>query len=302
MQVDDKLWQVEIFGRTMQVFCGQLVEILQGLPKEAIIRAENWLPVILWKWYFLETNKENVTAYMRLNDWKKYENKWPKGGQFFPRAKLVYKSMEQIEVQINMDYIGFEEQPLLLDGRSDTEPKYNYGKYYLEDLEIYRRIKKGQGFDVLNWWGKILQKWHEEEPEEVRGVFDLWSWNEFWMKVLERISKEEFYNTIDLLDSFILKMRQKYPDYGLLNQELVNKSGEDKQRLQAYYFWMNTCRYLLIPLSFHMHLIAPIFVEEEAFFEDATELLSSAYTEPIPVMGPCTFIQMTDFGRRVLCQ
>ena len=72
--------------KAIYAFPGEVGQLLQEASPASLVRAEAFLPFILWRWYFLKLEQEPRTPYMMIDFYRKEEH-WPKDGQFLPTAK-----------------------------------------------------------------------------------------------------------------------------------------------------------------------------------------------------------------------
>lgn len=132
--------------RYLSSFPGILGEFLQETTPQEILRAEKFLPHIFWRWYMLAQPPHNISPYHDLEWLQKREN-WPKDGQFFPKPSLkiaktndpflLVTKFPKVQIDITVDYISFDEQPLIVDVIHTLDGKqlqYHYDKQYTQAI------------------------------------------------------------------------------------------------------------------------------------------------------------------------
>lgn len=313
MKVHQKLWKNANINKGLYLFPGQLGEFLEITTPAAIVRAQNFLPHIFWRWYFLENGIEDrLTPYQYLQSCRRWEG-WPDKGQFFPKPKITVASSNKVQIDLTVDYISFEEQPLLVDLDRALEGKdliLDYGKDYSKDILFLAKRFKGQKINPKYIAGFYLNhkisSWYEND-ELIRTSFKKSEWIEFWRLTLKKISRNEFYDTSDLNDRYVEAFRRYFPDHGLTNEEMKFAAKKRKkvslkdeyQGAGYYHFWLGVSTNFIVPLSLYLHLLAPVFIDRQNFKDDIKDLLENYYDDPIPIYSPCTFISFTPFGKMI---
>lgn len=309
MRVSDKFWRKTKIGQILYLFPGQIGEFLQEGAAAQITQAEKFLPLIFFRWYFLESGLENcIPPYFFLEACRELE-KWPKKGQFFPQASISSIGKE-LNVKVNVDYISYDEQPFLVDVKrykQGEEAIYFFDQKYKDDIKSMARIVDKKEKDekiVALYLEYLLGTWFNQD-EEVNEAFEKDEWIDLWKSLLTSAGKKEGISTEVLLDRFVDKMRQIDKDFAMTSRELepeYNEKGDSRYQaksLQLYNFWLNLSFNLLIPLSCYMHLTAPVFAERENFRRDVLDLLSNFWQDPIPIHSPCSRLFLTNFGKMV---
>lgn len=314
MEVAEKLWKNTIAGEEIDLFPGRLAEFFVNRPAKIAERAKIFLPHIFWRWYFLESEiYEGTNPYFNLKDLQEIE-KWPEDGQFFPQPEIEKTGENNYTVSVNLDYISFEEQPLIVDLKNILDKKkiiYNYDNKYRSDLDFLSNYCRKQGLskDDLSinkinqlieiYLEKNLDEWYDQDPFSQQ-AFTKESWNRFWKQIIKEIGQSKDYSTERLLDSFISRMRQFFSDYGLKSDEFSeNKFGEKNFGAESFFFfWINFTHYILLPFSFYLLLLAPGFLDKECFQNDIDEITNHSYADPIPIYSACSYLFFTNFGKK----
>lgn len=309
MQIKDDLWKNTKIGGALSFFPGILGEFLQQATPAEAIRAEKFLAHIFWRWYFLEGIYEKIAPYDHLL-WRKEVEGWPKQGQFFPKPSIVTKMQEGkpvIKIDIEVDYISFNEQPLLIDIEkclAGEDLLYKYDARYQEDIKALMPLV--QPFDPLSTMTTYLvftlNNWHQNDQFALQ-CFSQNEWLSFWRRLFSKMQSKDGLGTDEILDAFVAKVRQVFPGYGLSSNELKNYSLEKSPKIKfevQHAFWVMFALYFLLPLSLYTHLLAPLYVDQNLFHDDVEELLKNYYNDPMPLLAPCTAVSLTGFGDKVL--
>lgn len=314
MKISEKFWQNTKALSSLNIFPGLLGEFLVGSQKEALKRVKKFLSHIFWRWYFLECEYSSGTnPYFNLEHLRKIE-KWPKDGQFFPRAKIEEVDQNKCNISIVLDYISFEEQPLFIDLKNvlvGTQKVFNFDEKYHSDLDFLVKYCLENNFGkylslnqihklIKIYFEKNLKNWYEKD-NFIQEAFTLESWLFFWREILENINQRKHYNTEELNDDFFGRMRQFFPDYGYRSEELGANSALTKRNFSTvsyFNFWLNFAYNFLVPLSLYLNLLAPTFLNQLSFKDDIKDILKYNYKEPMPIYAPCSYLYLTPFGRK----
>lgn len=309
MNVPNSKWQRSEVGQHLRNFPGVIGQFTQTSTTSRIQKVEKYLPFIFWRWFFLYPNGRDLPSpYLNLSLVKVIED-WPKNGQFLCIPQVNMKTENKLEVSLTVDYITFEEQPILVDLRNtyNRKPlKYNFGLGYANDLGKLSEILKGQQIDINNpknfnlildtYLIQTLLTWHKEDLSIQLG-FSQKAWLNFWQEILKQTCQTDYFDTQFILDPFIEIMRLAIPGYGLKTNQLDKKLADTSQYLSVYLFWVHLNRFLIIPFSLYWNLLAPSFMEPENFYEDTKDFLDQDYKDATSLFCPATFISATGFGK-----
>lgn len=309
MNVADTQWNTTRIGDVLSFFPGVIGEFIQETSPADLVRAQQWITHIFWRWYFLQQEtKENATPYAYLS-WRKQVEKWPRGGQFFPRPTCSITKSRSVRVDVTVEYIAFDEQPLLQDikrvvaGKKalfSIDPQYTQD---LHDMVTLLKHKKMNSRAIMSCYVlHSIMNWYEHDPI-VKIAFNRSSWCDFWEAMFAKIKKKEGLSTDELLDKFVYAVREVLPEYGIDSSELHDieeNKAIDLIDIQVHtVFWIHFGCYILIPLSLYTHLAAPVYTDKQLFRNDVSELLSHSYDDPMPIYSPCTALTSTTFGEKV---
>lgn len=325
MQISEDKWHQSRIGSVLSVFPGILGEYLQETTPQQIIRVEKILPYIFWRWFFLENEAQQISPY-HLLDFRRNVEKWPTNGQFFPRPAIAITKKNQsltplpqtpnITIDINVDYIAFHEQPLIVDTINFLQKKellYPYGKPYQEAIRKLAAIcqKENLTIDKIQnnssqlirlYYHQSLLAWRKKDPF-IENSFESTDWIKFWTTLLQESGTKEGLSTDTLLDLFVDRIRRSFPGYGIKSADLESVYSKDDIDINIkvqYIFWLNCAYYLLIPFSLYTYLIAPLFISQEMFRDDMHDFLNLDFEDPMPAYSPCTHITLTPFGKEFL--
>ncbi|NCP45548.1 MAG: hypothetical protein GW818_03760, partial [Flavobacteriales bacterium] len=144
MKTDKIKWDETEIGTILILFPGEINQFLSHATPQEILRAKEYLPLILWRWYFLKSEIDNLSPYMYL-DWRREVENWPKTGQFIPKAELTMPKPDnqenhkpKVKIDINIDYISFDEMPLFVDLKNSLEKRpfqYEFDSKYKIEVE-----------------------------------------------------------------------------------------------------------------------------------------------------------------------
>lgn len=321
MDIDTEKWQNSRISQPLQIFNGLLAEkiINNGGPR-AVKQANKFLPHIFWRWYFLESeHNPGISPYLELFNIRSIE-KWPPKGQFFPQVSLQNANTKKFNVNINVDYISFEEQPLLVDVKQildQKDPTHQYDKKYLADTKFLASeyLKTSQPiekfFQTKNLYWLIdfylnyhLTEWYNDHPL-IKEAFTLNSWLFFWHKHLADIKVKEFYNSAEIINDYTKRMRAFFPEYSLTVDEMIDENqmrelDSYEFRIQSFYeFGLKFSYHILLPFSLYLHLLAPVFIENDQFDQDVKDLLTHSFVDPLPIYTICSYLSLTYFGQKI---
>lgn len=316
MKTSEKLWENTNALDGLNIFPGLLGEFLIESREKTIEKTKKFLPYIFWRWYFLECEyRQGTNPYLNLDYLRKIE-KWPKDGQFFAQPELKEISQDKLDISINLDYISFEEQPLFIDLKNIlTNDKliFNFDKRYHNDLDFlvgyWRKNDFGNYFSsdklqnlIKVYFEKNLKEWYEED-NFIQKAFTLESWFFFWQKTIKDINQKKDYNTEELNNDFFGRMRQFFPEYGYLLEELdTNPKLLEKENFSGasyFNFWFRFSCKLLLPFSLYLHLFAPVFLDQRLFRDDIKKILNYDYQDPLFLCSACSYLYLTPFGQKI---
>lgn len=312
MYVAKNKWGRTEIGKILVIFPGQMNEMLQYTTPQEIVRAQSNLSIILWRWYFLQTKVFDSSPYFYL-EWRKEVERWPKKGIFLPNTSLTMpKETEErkpkIKIDISVDYISFAEQPFLVDFknvRRNLPFRYQFDKKYetdLTNLTIVLHQDSDQKLIEL-YFAYCLLGWYHIDTF-IPQVFSHKDWFSFWYGIIKDIAKnkENGLTTDDLIDRFVIKMRSKFSNYSALSEELndlehIRSKGNEKKSRQWAQFWYDFSYFFLLPFSWYLPLIAPLFSSQENFRSDIQDILEKYYDGQSPLHGPPNSLFFTTFGK-----
>ncbi|MFH1838382.1 MAG: hypothetical protein ABH808_02735 [Candidatus Kuenenbacteria bacterium] len=317
MKVSEKLWENTSASGALNIFPGQLGEFFINCNVKISEKTKTFLPHIFWRWYFLECEyQEGTNPYFYLEDLQKKE-KWPCDGQFFAQPEIEETKKNNYNISITVDYISFEEQPLIIDLKNILDGKkliYNYDNKYRSDLNFLVNYCQKQGFNSDNldinkinqlikiYLEKNLEEWYNKDIL-FQEAFTKESWNRFWKKIIKEIGQNKNYNTEQLINNFTLRISQFFPNYNF--KLSLDESGDifKKEKFSSMFFfsfWFNFAYYILLPFSFYLLLLAPAFLDKKCFQQDVNEILNrNNYQDPLPIYAACSYIYFTPFGKKV---
>lgn len=151
MQVNPKLWRQSHISHTLDIFTGKVAEKLATF-SDLSPKLREMLNVaaqhLFRRWYFLKLapNEENTPASMI--DYFKLIEKWPKDGQFLIKPQFTQKA--NLEIELDVDYISFAEQPLIIDLSKSSKEVDLYWQYDQINmlLQYYKKINKKEIYRV----------------------------------------------------------------------------------------------------------------------------------------------------------
>lgn len=320
MKIDSTRWQVTTIGKILALFPGEMNYLLQHATSQEIARASLHLPLILWRWYFLKALAHDTSPYLYL-DWRKEIEKWPKEGQFIPQAKLSLapatqkEGKAQLKVDLTVNYISFDEMPLLVDylNRKQNKPfQYEFDEKYAMDIKGLLQTEQSPDATNLDLISRYIRfclfHWYITSHEIQKG-FSEKQWFHFWSKTLHNIyeNRENGFDCEVLMEAFVVHMRKTVRQYGATADELEtseknNHRGISADRLRQWgMFWIDFAYFFLVPFSWYVPLFAPYFVDRNCFINDIKDTLKGSYSDQLPLYGPCSSIFITPFGKKYLC-
>lgn len=328
MQVDSKLWRKTNISHILNIFTGKVAEkvtTLSDLPPKLREMLNVAVQHLFRRWYFLKLapNEENTPASMI--DYFKQIEKWPKDGQFLIKPQFTQKA--NLEIELDVDYISFAEQPLIIDlpkSSKEADLYWQYDQIYIKTVEHIKKILKSESI--------ILKQGMYPKPEILRTVwltFIYAIWGFWWVGdpfIKNSFSLDQFVNTLqsflkqaekqgergvgidEIIDVIVVSVRKKYPDWAYTTIELEKKEkyGLPPQRnkwvqMKAETFYMlgvNFDRYFLTPLSQYFNVIEPYYMEVSDWDLDFEELLRSPAADPsIFLAKPAASFILTPFGK-----
>lgn len=314
MNIPENRWQKSEVGNHLRNFTGIIGQFTQTSTASRIQKVEKYLPFIFWRWFYLYPNGRDLPSpYLNLSLVKVIED-WPKNGQFLCIPQVNMKTENKLEVSLTVNYITFEEQPILVDLHNtyNRKPlKHTFGLDYPNDLRKLSEILKDQQIDLNNpknlsfildtYLIQTLLTWYKED-QVIQLGFSQKAWLNFWQEILKQICQTDYFDTQHILDPFIETMRQAIPDYGLRTNQLDINLADKPQYLSTLLFWVNLNRFLIIPFSLYSHLLAPNFMEAENFYEDIKDFLENDQKDATSLFCPATFISPTNFGKIVFAK
>lgn len=266
-------------------------------------RVEKHTTAVLYRWWHKE--KPNLPSPAHVSEMTAREEGWPEGGIFVPTMTI-----KEQRVEMKLDYLPYAELPIYADARSGRK-RYRLGKDYDRWL---RRVRSNPDWNVNNsleatianakiLWKESLRQWYESNPL-MRGGFEMDQWKQFWEETLHNWSQEGGESTDGLMDRFVTRMREKYPRYGVTNDELeqLDKKRGKLTKVEImnwqvqYFFWMELSMYVVYPLTMYGGLLSPIFTDQKLWEDDILALTKKDYLEPMPIYGPCSNITTTELG------
>ena len=320
MKIDETKWDQTTIGKLLVLFPGEINRLLLHATSQEIARASLHLSLILWRWYFLKALAHDTSPYLFLH-WRKEVEKWPKNGQFIPTAafRLATPSsggLATLKTDIKVDFISFEEMPLWVDYQNVTIHKscrWEFDEKYTHDIKTLIATKPQTNETFRDFIDRYIFYcvfgWYAIE-KDVRVGFTKEQWFHYWYEMFYQIDKsgEEGLGTDVLIDQFVLQMRKKLPQYGLLTEEMEtyekqSYAGAASKRINQWaQFWTDFVYYILYPLSWYMPLFAPYFAGRDNFYADVKDTLRYNYSLHTPLHGPPTSIFVTTFGKQYLCR
>jgi len=319
MKTDKIKWDETEIGTILILFPGEINQFLSHATPQEILRAKEYLPLILWRWYFLKSEIDNLSPYMYL-DWRREVENWPKTGQFIPKAELTMPKPDnqenhkpKVKIDINIDYISFDEMPLFVDLKNSLEKKpfqYEFDSKYkieVETLGKYLTKKVCDEFLENNNLNEIIEyyfvyclfSWREEN-KDIQKAFSLEQWLIFWQKTMQKIQLrgQNEYGSDKLSDSFVREMRFTIKDYGVLTSQLEGELRGDRKHVRQWgLFWYDFCHFFLVPFSCYLPLLAPYFGLRENFNDDIKDILKNYHETPTPLYSAFNSLKFTPFGK-----
>lgn len=303
MQIPTRLWTDTAMKHTMERGVAEIAGLLTQCGGREWGRIERHAGAVLYRWWHKE--KTNLPSPAQLSEILAKEEGWPEEGIFSPT--LIIKEQK---VEMKIDYLPYAELPIYADAR-DTRKKYRLGNDYDKQLLWARNnpdwsVNNNVEATVANarlLWEEALNRWYERNPL-IRGGFEKTQWRQFWGETLHNWSQVVGESTDSLMDRFVSKMREKYPRYGVTNNELekLNKKRGKLTKAEImnwqvqYLFWMELSMYIVYPLTMYAGLLSPIFTDQKLWEDDILALTKKDYLEPMPIYGPCSNIATTELG------
>ncbi|MBU0974678.1 hypothetical protein KKD03_03185 [Patescibacteria group bacterium] len=331
LNIPQSKWDNSNISRALASFPGQILTYVKKTDAAAILRLEQWLSIILWRWYFLVNDSLTTSPYLYLI-WRHDLENWPKESQFLVIAKTNFID-QKINITLDVDAIDFNQQPLLVDllnVKSKINSKTNlffpndsvYTKL-IENLklEFTKDVKDIKGFTENKNPNKLdqsqiqltkkivvylLDEWHKTD-EIINKSWTKVEWQGLWSWVFSFIQKEDELTSEMFSDKIIKHTRKTMPTFGLTGQEMEqmeqnNASYSRSQASSQFMFWLNCTRFFTLPLSWYLHLVAPVFLEQLNFDQDIKDTLTNFFEDPILLFNPFSAISLTSFGSQVLTE
>lgn len=301
MHVSPQLWQGTELQYTVDRGTGEIAYLINQLTDKQLNNLGAHTNVIMWRWWHKET--DNLPTPAHLGEIIAKKENWPLGGMFYPTLSLAKN-----EIKIEVDYLTLPEMPLM-QGKSGLGHLYDQT---LQALRIQPNWVSEPNLEsaVANChllWDYLLKDWYDYDPL-IHNFFTIPEWFRFWQDQLKLWSEPQGLSTDTLLDAYTEIARRKWPDFGLSNLE-INRLDEKthkskhlthKEQMQwqgQYFFWVGFATHLNYPLSSYVGLLSPLFIDQQMWEDDLTEIACKKYTDPMPMFGPCTNISLTDFGK-----
>lgn len=304
MQIPARLWADTNMKHIMDGGVAEIAKLLEPCSRQGWERVGRHASAVLYRYW--HRAKSNLPSPAHQAEIISRTEGWPEGGVFIPTL-----SIENKNVEMKLDYLPYFELPVYADARSKKR-KYNLGKSYEKTLAWVRSNSEWDNKETLAatvgnarlMWEEALRQWYENDPL-MRGRFKLNEWMSFWREKLLNWARLEGESTDILLDHFTQLMRERYPDYGLTNEEIgmlerkVGKLSQSEimQWKVQYFFWMELSMYVIYPLTVFAGLLSPIFTDQKLWEDDILALTKKDYPEPMPIYGACSNIATTELGR-----
>lgn len=304
MQIPTRLWADTAIKHTMDGAVAEIAALLEPCSRAEWERVGKHPEAVLYRYWHKE--KANSPSPAHLAEMIARDEGWQEGGVFVPTLTIKEK-----RVEMKVDYLPYFELPVYADARVKT-PKYHLGKSYNRLISWIRNTPEWNTdksleatvFNAKLLWEGALDVWYEGNPM-VRVVFAHKEWRSFWVRSLQNWAQLGGESTDILMDRYVERMRDKYPHYGLTNDELgrLDKKREKLTRDELldwkaqYYFWMELSMYVVYPLTLYAGLLSPIFMDQKLWEDDILALTKKEYSEPMPIYGPCSNIATTELGR-----
>lgn len=304
-QIDDK-FQSSRIRACLASFPGEMLTFVKQTDSVRLSRFSRWLPLLLWRWYFLVNPSLETSPYLYLK-WCHQLEDWPQDRFFFLEAQTKVKEKE-IAVDLQVDLINFEQQPLLLDisrHQQGQETNFNYGENY-QNL-VTKFAKQCSQLDPLQTTQFIVRDLltsFYQKDQAINDSFTKAEWSQFWNWSFKKMRKQEFLSSVDFSDRLINQIRQVYSDFALTNDEIIQYETEGGfsgiQFHQNFLLWLKIGSYFILPLSWYLHLVAPVFTSRQNFEHDINDILDNYCQDPTPLLTPFDNIALTNFGLSVL--
>lgn len=328
MQVDPKLWRQTHISHTLNIFTGQVAEKLTTL-SDISPKLREMLNVatqhLFRRWYYLKLapNEDNTPSSML--DYYKQIEKWPANGQFSIKAQFIQKTKPEIELDV--DFISFMEQPLIIDlSKFSKEANFywQYDQIYKKTIEHVKKILKSENIilqqevDVnseilrtvwLTFIYAIWGFWWAEDPF-IKNSFSLDQFISVCRSFLRQAYKQsELGVGVDgVINTIVEFVRKNYPGWAYTTFELEEKEkrglvgriekGAEMEAETFYMLGVNLDRYFLTPLSQYLNVIEPYYMEISDWDLDFEELLKSPAADPsIFLAKPASSFILTPFGK-----
>lgn len=317
MEINHDKWQKTRARFVVMPFYLELGEILSKQGNRSIRQAVKFLSHIFWRWSNLESDSLSHFSPSSMLREIGFSEKWPEGGLFLAKPTMKSNSIwskNDIEIEIDLDYIDFSGQPLISDVRrklKNQDQQYNFGLEYNKALEYCillchennwneAQIEKHQFELVKSYILKQLESYYKQDVL-AKEAFSLISWQNYWLDFLKSQRSQVEFSTDRLTNEFCNRMRQFVPEYGMTSEEFDTPAVEDKFKIITNdSFWLNFIHSLLIPLSLYLNLIDPIYVDREVFIENVTDLIRGKFKDPIPLYAACTSFFATEHGLQLI--
>lgn len=324
MHIPQRTWDKTHIGQLFQIFPGLINDKLQHSTPQQLMRAQEHISLIFWRWYFFLIHTSfinNNTPYMYAM-WRKTIEKWPPEGMFLPQVTLELKkntNTPTVQTQIHIEYISFHEQPLLIDLhrlRKGLSPIYTFDSRYpkdvsnlaslMQEIGINKKTKETDYIILCNYIDTCLLSMWIAHPDISKACTQE-QWLTMWENILHSLLKtdeDQGFGSNKLEETYIDLMRigLNSSSYGYTSTELQNLKGKrpsSKRAAQWRDLWAYTAYFILVPLSTYTQLIAPVFTDQENFHCDIQDVLDSYYDAITPLHGPFNTLHITPFGKKI---
>ena len=309
MNITPEKWQQSQTSTIAEAFSGELAELLETTrpSRDVINRLRQDLPIIAWRWQHTVSPVANENTPFLYWEWRKKVEKWPKGGIFTFTAEMEDAGSGQAAIHTDLDYAGFEEQPLISDIKrrlNGQVPKYNLGKDYHSAIitmaEKYAGGRLGQEM-ITDFLNSHFQQWLNEITQ-LRRVYTATAWRDHLWTLLGQANQYPRRGlSVDRFgEEIISRVRQVIPNYALLDEELElinDKRTPKKQVEETANFWRGFTDHCLLPLTLYLNLMHPVFQERDAFREDVSFYLQIAGGPVMLLTNPGATIYQTEFWK-----
>ena len=333
MQVQQAFWQNTNIQTILNIFTGKMAEQLVTATPEITENLNKHLHHIFRRWYFLSLSPTEESSAADMLEYYKTIEKWPKNGQFLIRPQLVQRATK-IDIELDVDYILFTEQPLLIDVRKRLSGQkqdlfFPYDEVYKNLVQRVVKTLQTLGVKTLGDKGFTIQELQAVWSATITAICAMWMefdpfiGNRFTLKefivLWEGFLKDAFERDVvidDVMNTIVLAVRQTYPGWAYTIDELEKKEQQhminratdmvkkeafnEMQTTTFYTLGLSLDRYFLTPLSLYLPLIRTHYTDLLCWEKDMKEALSHPKADIHYIFSdPCSAFRLTNFGEIV---